>query len=159
MRPLAADRPGVTENPVTVDAGHLQFETDLGRIISSKPSAAPRQRTIRANAFVLKMGLSNRTDVQLFIDAYEWDRTFATAGQPATRSQGFGDVTLRLKHNLLGNDSTEGPLAVNAAQRRSRRVANQAGASVCRRSVTEGRRLGPERTDAAPEPSRSVMTR
>ena len=112
MRPLAADRPGVTENPVTVDAGHLQFETDLGRLISSKPGAEPRQRTIRANAFVLKMGLSNRTDVQLFIDAYEWDRTFATADQPATSSRGFGDVTLRVKHNLLGNDSTEGPLAV-----------------------------------------------
>ncbi|OWP64939.1 hypothetical protein CDA63_00860 [Hymenobacter amundsenii] len=112
MRPLSADRPGVTESPFTVDAGHFQFETDLARHISSKPSAAPRQRTIRANAFVLKMGLSNRTDVQLFVDAYEWDRTFATADQPATRSQGFGDVTLRVKHNLLGNDSTEGPLAV-----------------------------------------------
>ncbi|MBT9394954.1 transporter [Hymenobacter sp. NST-14] len=112
MRPLAADRPGVTENPVTVDAGHLQFETDLGRLITSRPGTEPRQRTIRANAFALKMGLSNRTDLQVFVDAYQWERTFATADEPATSSRGFGDVTLRLKRNLLGNDSTEGPLAL-----------------------------------------------
>ncbi len=112
MRPLSADRPGVTESPFTVDAGHLQFETDLARHISSKPGAEMRQRTIRANAFVLKMGLSNRTDVQLFLDAYEWNRTFATATEPATRNQGFGDVTLRVKHNLSGNDSTESALAL-----------------------------------------------
>ncbi len=112
MRPLSADRPGVTESPFTVDAGHVQFETDLARHISSRPGAEMRQRTIRANAFVLKMGLSNRTDVQLFLDAYEWNRTFATATEPATRNQGFGDVTLRLKHNVLGNDSTESALAL-----------------------------------------------
>ncbi|MFD2787663.1 transporter [Hymenobacter rubripertinctus] len=112
MRPLSADRPGVTESPFTVDAGHVQFETDLARHISSRPGAEERQRTIRANAFVLKMGLSNRTDVQLFVDAYEWNRTFATADQPATSSRGFGDLTLRLKHNLLGDDSTESALAV-----------------------------------------------
>lgn len=112
LRDLAPDRPGVTESPFTVDAGHFQFETDLVRHISSRPGAEVRQRTVRANAFVLKMGLDNRTDVQLFLDAYEWDRTFATADEPGTRTRGFGDITVRLKRNLLGNDSTESPLAV-----------------------------------------------
>ena len=112
LRPLSPDRPGVTESPFTVDAGHFQFETDLGRLISSRPGAEQRQRTIRANAFVLKMGLDNRTDAQLFLDAYEWDHAYATDTQPATRNQGFGDLTLRVKRNLRGNDSTAGPLAV-----------------------------------------------
>ena len=112
LRPLSPDRPGVTESPITVDAGHFQFETDLGRLISSRPGAEQRQRTIRANAFVLKMGLDHRTDAQLFLDAYEWDHAYATADQPATRNQGFGDLTLRVKRNLRGNDSTAGPLSV-----------------------------------------------
>ena len=112
LRPLSPDRPGVTESPITLDAGHFQLETDLGRLISSRPSAEQRQRIVRLNAFVLKLGLSSRTDVQLFLDAYEWDRTFATDTQPASRSQGFGDLTLRIKRNLLGNDTTGGPLAV-----------------------------------------------
>lgn len=112
MRDLAPDRPGVTESPFTVDAGHFQFETDLGRLIISHPDAEPRHRTIRADAFVLKLGLSNRTDVQLFLDAYEWDRTAATADEPAARNRGFGDITVRIKRNLNGNDSTESPLAV-----------------------------------------------
>ncbi|MBT2556317.1 transporter [Hymenobacter sp. ISL-91] len=114
LRDLAPDRPGVTESPFTVDAGHFQFETALVNLISSHPSRQPKQYTFRANAFVLKMGLDNRTDVQLFIDAYEWDRTSATADAPRTRSQGFGDITVRFKRNLLGNDSTESPLAVAA---------------------------------------------
>ncbi|RFP67089.1 transporter [Hymenobacter lapidiphilus] len=114
MRDLAPDRPGVTESPFSVDAGHFQFETALANLISSHPNRQPKQYTFRANAFVLKMGIDNRTDVQLFIDAYEWDRTFATADEPGTRNQGFGDITVRLKRNLLGNDSTESPLAVAA---------------------------------------------
>ncbi|WP_019946266.1 transporter [Hymenobacter aerophilus] len=112
LRDLAPDRPGVTESPFTVDAGHFQFETALANLISSHPGRQPKQHTFRANAFVLKMGLDNRTDVQLFLDAYEWDRTFATAAEPGTRNQGFGDITVRLKRNLRGNDSTESPLAV-----------------------------------------------
>ncbi|MBC6611885.1 transporter [Hymenobacter sp. BT507] len=112
MRPLTPDRPGVTESPITVDAGHVQFETDLGRLIDSKPSVVPRHRTIRADAFVLKMGLTNRTDVQLFLDAYEWDRTFATDTSATQRHRGFGDITLRVKHNFIGNDSASGPLSV-----------------------------------------------
>jgi len=112
LRPLTPDRPGVTESPITLDAGHLQFETDLGRLIDSKPGAVPRERTIRANAFVLKMGLTNRTDVQLFLDAYEWDRTFATDTSATQRNRGFGDITLRVKHNFIGNDTASGPLSV-----------------------------------------------
>ena len=111
LRPLAADRPGVTESPITVDAGHFQFETDLGRLITSQPGVSPRQRTVRANAFVLKMGLDNRTDAQLFLDAYEWDRTYATDTSANQRNSGLGDLTLRVKRNLLGNDG-RGPLAV-----------------------------------------------
>ena len=105
LRPLSADRPGVTESPITVDPGHWQFETDAVRLISSKPGAEERTRTLRLNAFSLKTGLTDRTDVQVFVDPFVVEKQWATDGGTPERSRGFGDVAVRLKHNFLGNDS------------------------------------------------------
>lgn len=94
LRPLSTDRPDVTESPNTVDAGHFQMEADLARVT--------RDEGLTSYGFAhtnLKLGLAHFWDVQLVVESlvglegsesYDW---------------GFGDVTLRTKLNLFGNDA------------------------------------------------------
>ena len=72
LRPLRPDRPGVSESPFTVDAGHVQLEVDGLRLMRQPATAdgQPAQRTWHAAFATLKLGLSRRTDVQLELPAY-----------------------------------------------------------------------------------------
>ncbi len=100
-RELSADRPDLTESPITVDAGAVQLEMsffDYARNGSAESwTAAP---------FNLKVGLTNSADIQFVFDPYVHVRDSG-----ATES-GIGDVQIRLKINLWGNDSGETALAV-----------------------------------------------
>lgn len=113
LRPLNADRPGVTESPNTIDPGHVQFETDLLRLTNTKPRQDPRGRTLRLNALAIRVGVSDKTEVQVFIDPYivekEWEQ-----GAPMKRTAGFGDIAFRVKHNFIGDDDEKEPLVVAA---------------------------------------------
>jgi hypothetical protein len=110
LRPLRPDRPGVTESPFTVDAGHFQVEMDAVRLVDSREEQQ-RRREWKAAYTTAKLGLSRRTDVQLEVPLYKVQKERATPNQEWERQAGFGDLTLRLKHNFLGDDQ-EGPLAV-----------------------------------------------
>ena len=101
LRDLSADRPDATESPVTVDAGHFQIEASLfdwGRERSAD--------TYTAMSTNLKAGLTDSTDIQFVFDSYVWDESGGTA------VEGFGDVTMRFKWNLWGNDGGETALAL-----------------------------------------------
>jgi Putative MetA-pathway of phenol degradation len=113
LRPLNADRPGVTESPNTIDPGHFQFETDLVRLINSKPGQEPRTRVLRLNAFAIRAGLTDHTEVQVFVDPYTVEKAWQP-GEPVERSAGFGDVALRVKHNFIGDDDETEALVVAA---------------------------------------------
>ncbi|MBC6700522.1 transporter [Hymenobacter puniceus] len=113
LRPLNADRPGVTESPNTIDPGHFQLETDLVRLINSKPGQETRSRTLRLNAFAIRAGLTDHTEVQVFVDPYTVEKQWAP-GEPMARSAGFGDVAVRVKHNFIGDDDETEPLVVAA---------------------------------------------
>lgn len=105
LRELQPDRPGITESPFTVDAGHFQLEMDALRLINSGSGNDDRRREWHAAYSTLKLGLSRRTDLQLEVPAYT-----VTKQQPSDpaegqeRHAGFGDVTVRLKHNFVGDD-------------------------------------------------------
>ncbi|WP_375436791.1 transporter [uncultured Hymenobacter sp.] len=111
LRPLNADRPGVTESPNTIDPGHIQLETDLVRLINSKPGQLPRDRILRLNALAIRVGISDKTEVQAFIDPYTVEKTWEP-GEPMERHAGFGDVALRVKHNFIGDDDEKERLVV-----------------------------------------------
>jgi len=114
LRPLRPDRPGLTESPFTVDAGHFQLETDAGRLINEPGiDDAPAQRTWQAAYTVLKLGLARRTDVQLEVPLYAAQAQRPPGQDWQDHRRGFGDVTLRLKHNFLGDDQKQ-PLAATA---------------------------------------------
>jgi hypothetical protein len=98
MRELAADRPDVTENPRTVDAGHYQLELSLVDYTYER-SQGETTETLRVAPLNIKAGLTNNVDLQLIFDPYVNAR-----GGP-TRHQGHGETELRVKANLLGNDT------------------------------------------------------
>ncbi|HEX8427650.1 transporter [Hymenobacter sp.] len=111
LRPLRPDRPGVTESPFTVDAGHFQVEMDALRLINSRDDDQ-RGREFKAAYSNLKLGLSRRTDIQLEVPLYKIDKERTASESDWERHTGFGDMALRVKHNFLGDDQ-EGPIAVS----------------------------------------------
>lgn len=93
-RELSPDRPDVTESPITLDAGAWAMEASY---FEWRRNRGDEGFTIMETN--LKVGLTENMDFQTVFDAYT--RENPAAGPDA---DGFGDVTLRLKRNLWGND-------------------------------------------------------
>lgn len=107
MRELSTDRPDKTESPYTVDAGHFQIEMDLLTYERDHDTAGGANTLTESWGIApinLKVGLCNRTDLQVVLDTYGSVRTRDRVGRSTTKQQGFGDITTRLKVNLWGND-------------------------------------------------------
>jgi hypothetical protein len=102
LRDLSADRPDLTESPYTVDPGRMQVETDLVRF-SRDDAEGVRTETWTPLTLNLKLGLDHATDIQLVTEWHRFERMSAP-GQPTQKREGFGDLVLRLKRNLVGND-------------------------------------------------------
>jgi hypothetical protein len=102
LRPLATDRPDVTESPLTVDAGHVQVELDFGNYTHDH-SAGVRADEWGVTPFNLRLGLLDNFEAGIFVVPYLHRTERAGAGSSATYT-GFGDVTLRGKVNFWGND-------------------------------------------------------
>lgn len=111
MRDMETDRPDVTESPYTVDAGHFQLETDLVRT-TREISELKETHTLLINQMNLKIGLTNSTAVQIGFQTYgrQSEREFDSDSK--TISDGHGDLTLRIKQNLIGNDEGNFALAL-----------------------------------------------
>jgi hypothetical protein len=110
MRDLTTDRPNKTESPISVDAGHFQFETDLlnvtiDRTVDDATQVATQTETYAMNMINLKWGLAHFTDLQLVLEMLTLVR--ATTGGSTTSNPGFGNTTVRWKFNFFGNDSGE----------------------------------------------------
>jgi hypothetical protein len=106
MRELSTDRPDKTESPYTVDAGHIQVEMDLAAFSHDRHN--PDRTTTRVESWSfgtvnLKFGLLDNVDLQVVFEPWSVSRTLERPGG-GTRADGFGDVTLRTKFNLWGND-------------------------------------------------------
>ncbi len=112
LRELSTDRPDQTESPYTVDAGHFQIEMDFvnctyDRDTSGGGDVWTKDRSIAP--MNLKLGLTNRVDLQLMIDPQMSSRVEDRVAGTVARASGFGDVATRLKVNFWGNDG--GPTA------------------------------------------------
>lgn len=98
LRELSTDRPDTTESPYTVDAGHFQIEAEIASWTRDRSQSETALGQIN-----LKYGLDQRTDLQWITPTYSW----ADDG-----SEGWGNVQIRLKRNLWGNDEGNNALAV-----------------------------------------------
>ncbi|PQA93032.1 hypothetical protein B0A69_12780 [Chryseobacterium shigense] len=111
MREMETDRPDVTESPYTVDAGHFQYETDIVRLIKEK-SDVQKTSTLLINQANLKIGITGSTAIQIGFQTYGRQKDTDLRSGSVTMSDGIGDVTLRIKQNLIGNDHGKFALAV-----------------------------------------------
>ena len=106
MRELSADRPDKTDCPFTVDAGHFQLELDYANYTWASPGA---QRNVKAESYQiapmnLKVGVLNSADFQLVLSPWQSLRTENRNAGTVEKQSGFGDITPRVKVNLIGND-------------------------------------------------------
>lgn len=111
MREMETDRPDVTESPITVDAGHFQYETDLVRMVR-ETTETQQNNTLLINQGNLKIGIAHSTSVQIGFQTYGRQEEKELDTGTKTTSEGFGDITLRIKQNILGNDNGNFALAV-----------------------------------------------
>ncbi|MNU15220.1 hypothetical protein D3C71_33470 [compost metagenome] len=111
MREMETDRPDVTESPYTVDAGHFQYETDLIRLIKEK-SDLLKTNTLLVNQANLKIGITGSTAIQIGWQSYGWQKEKEVNTGSVIKTDGIGDVTLRIKQNIIGNDNGNFALAI-----------------------------------------------
>jgi hypothetical protein len=93
LRDLSTDRPDTTESPRTVDAGHFQAEIDAARLV--RDEGLTGYSLMASN---LKLGLAHFWDLQLMLEPV------VIVPEPGGHDTGPGDVTLRTKFNLFGNE-------------------------------------------------------
>jgi hypothetical protein len=110
MRKFTPDRPGKGYSVRTIDAGHFELEMDfinytyaryLGIVTHSVETLDPNY----------KIGLTNWADFEIQFNGLQAQRSFENlSGATAAQATGFGDVFLRTKINLFGND--DGPMGL-----------------------------------------------
>jgi hypothetical protein len=106
-RPYNTDRPSKTDSPFTIDAGVFQSESDVLNWTLDEPNTGHGDKRIRTwivGNTNFKLGLTNWMDLQVFPQFYMNKRTSGPAFGKPLEQDGFGDTTVRLKINLLGND-------------------------------------------------------
>ena len=104
MRKFAPDRPTKGFSVRTIDAGHIEIETDL---VNYTIANSPGGHSIQGLDPTVKLGLTNWMDVEVQFNGLQHVESFDGTTSPFNfqNATGFGDVFLRTKMNLLGNDS------------------------------------------------------
>lgn len=106
LRDFATDRPTRANIPYTIDAGRYQVEADLGSLTRDTfNKTRTRQTTWTGLSPIFKVGLTN--DVQadvVFSGLYNRSEVTDRATGTTQTADGFGDVSLRAKINLWGNE-------------------------------------------------------
>jgi hypothetical protein len=109
LRDLSTDRPDQTESPYTVDAGHWQVELEFFNYTADRESGT-RTTALNVAPINFKLGLTNRADLQFIFDGYSRERI--RTGGSTTRTRGWGDLTIRFKQNIWGNDGGDTAFAL-----------------------------------------------
>lgn len=102
LREMSTDRPDITESPFTVDAGRFQVEQSFVEYSRS----ADGEDLYSVLPTTLKVGLLHNVDLQLVVNPY------VRAELEGGDADGFGDLQVRTKWNLWGNDSGTTALAL-----------------------------------------------
>jgi len=104
LREMTTDRPDATESPFTVDPGHVQLEMDFGNF-SRDREAGVKVTEWETLPFNLRFGMSENFEAGIFVAPYH--RTVETAAGVRTPAAGFGDIGLRAKWNVTGNEGAD----------------------------------------------------
>ncbi len=110
LRAFATDRPTKSYAATTVDAGRFQIETDLFSYSYSNYEGV-KSKSYQTLDPVLKLGITDNMDFEIQFNGLQGLRTNdAASGAFIAHGSGFGDVLLKARFNLIGNDG--GPLAL-----------------------------------------------
>ena len=109
-REMATDRPDATEGAGTVDAGHVQIETDIYNVTHDqvKSSQIKTTSTMIASSNI-RIGLTNSTEINLIFNPHVAVK-IEGAGTESKTISGMGDSRIRYKINFMGNDG--GPISI-----------------------------------------------
>lgn len=106
MREMTTDRPDTTESPFTVDAGHVQIESNLFAYARSRPNMdGAISDTYEFATTNVRIGFTNNAEVNIVWQPYGVTSTRLRSPLATSRDSGIGGVDLRGKINLWGNDS------------------------------------------------------
>jgi len=103
LRSLCTDRPTKSTSPCTVDAGHWQVESDVYNDTTQTTDGVTTITQLFTNP-TLKLGVTNTVDFEVNIAPYEQVSTHDAARGVTTTAGGVGDLFLRAKLSLLGDD-------------------------------------------------------
>ena len=110
MRDMTTDRPDITETPFTIDAGHLQIESDVfGHAVSRRDGQGVQSRGHNIITTNFRLGLTNWSELSVVVRPYNAMKTSAPDPADVVRHSGMGGIDLRVKLNLWGNDTFEKP--------------------------------------------------
>lgn len=108
LRELCPSRPGLGTPPCTVDQGHAIVEVGLADW-TIETDAEQRTDTLLLGQTLVRVGLDDRTEVQVGWTPYGRVRTRDRPSGVVTRSGEYGDVIIGFKRSLAGPD---GPIAL-----------------------------------------------
>jgi hypothetical protein len=114
-RELSTDRPDATESPFTVEPGRVQLEASVVSYTRDRHQVDrdDGRVTIWNVAPVnVRIGLTAATELQVVVDNYFDVEVDHPESGFRRRDRGWGDVTLRFKRNLWGNDGGESGLGI-----------------------------------------------
>lgn len=111
LRSFCADRPTKSTGTCTVDAGHWQIESDLYNYTQQTTAGITTTTQLFTNP-TLKLGLTNTWDIELNIAPYEQVSTYDKATGKTVSADGVGDLYVRTKVNLLGDDGGDVAIAI-----------------------------------------------
>ena len=107
LRDMTTDRPDLTESPFTVDAGHVQVETNALAYSRSRTDVdGVVSDTYEFATTNIRIGLTNNTEINFVWQPYGAARS-SQSGVSAVWDSGVGGVDIRGKINLWGNDTFE----------------------------------------------------
>jgi hypothetical protein len=108
LRDMTTDRPDTTESPFTVDAGHIQIESNLFGYARSRPEEdGTVTESYELATTNIRIGLTNSTEINVVWQPYGSVRTRPAGVGGASHDSGIGGVDIRGKINLWGNDTFE----------------------------------------------------
>lgn len=100
--PICTDQPTKANAVCTVPVGNWQLEATAADWIRTEADGA-ETKTLTLGASVAKVGLTNRSDLQVVITPYVHSET--REGGNKSTATGFGDVTVRYKHRLAADNA------------------------------------------------------
>ncbi len=101
VRALSADRPDSTESPLTVPRGMWQIESSFFSLTKDDTGGTDFESWVLGETNV-KFGTTSQSDLQLVLQPYVHERERTAMG--LAEAHGIGDVEVRFKWNLWGND-------------------------------------------------------